>query len=334
MRIQSSKFLQLLLILVVTGLLIIVLIACSTSEPTRAPIPTRSASPTTTDTPAPPTSTPKPGEGEEVESLILPSATPAPTITPNVIGALVNEYIAAKGLQAKTFLGIRVDAWIDLSVSVLLILVIGILLARLFYFGLKQAVLKTKNQYAELFVEQIRSQIMAMILVFGFQTATVRLSILDALEKRWLNQIYMSIYVVIATVILWRLLDALVEWYQKEVEPKRDRHQIEIGIGYGQDIEQVRKILVDTVRQVEGVWPDKPVDALYVEMGPSAMIFRVRWWILSYVDTRRMFDRVNTALQAALDEAGIKTPFNTLDINILNMPGVLHKNAQPGETVE
>jgi small-conductance mechanosensitive channel len=101
----------------------------------------------------------------------------------------------------------------------------------------------------------------------------------------------------------------------------RYRIQIEIGIAYGQDIEKVRQVLVETVKKVEGVLPDKPVDALYVNMGDSAMTFRVRWWIHSYVDTRRMFDRVNTALQGALENAGISSPFNTLDINILNMPG-------------
>jgi len=94
----------------------------------------------------------------------------------------------------------------------------------------------------------------------------------------------------------------------------------------------VRKVLVDTVRKVEGVLPDKPVDALYVTMGESAMTFRIRWWIHSYVDTRRIFDRVNTALQIALDNAGINCPFNTLDINILNMPGVkVEKTQSPDE---
>ena len=56
---------------------------------------------------------------------------------------------------------------------------------------------------------------------------------------------------------------------------------------------------------------DKPVDALYHEMGDSAMIFRVRWWIESYEDTRRVIDRVNTALQEALDAAGIEMPYPT-----------------------
>jgi len=109
------------------------------------------------------------------------------------------------------------------------------------------------------------------------------------------------------------------------------RIQIEIGVGYGQDIEKVRQIIIDTVRQVAGVLPDKPVDALYVEMGQSAMTFRVRWWIDSYVDTRRMFDSVNTALQKTLDEAGVEMPFNTYDINIMNMPGTTEENNQDGE---
>jgi small-conductance mechanosensitive channel len=93
------------------------------------------------------------------------------------------------------------------------------------------------------------------------------------------------------------------------------RIEMELGIGYGEDIEKVRRIIVDTVRNVEGVLRDQPVDALYVKMGDSDMIFRVRWWIESYVDTRRMFDQVNTALQEAFDEAGIEMP-GTYDVNL------------------
>jgi small-conductance mechanosensitive channel len=94
------------------------------------------------------------------------------------------------------------------------------------------------------------------------------------------------------------------------------RVEMDIGIGYGQDIEKVRKIIVDTVRQLEGVLPNRPVDALYNAMGSSAMTFRVRWWIPTYADTRRVYDRVNTTLQNALDAAGIEMPFTTYDINI------------------
>jgi MscS family membrane protein len=96
----------------------------------------------------------------------------------------------------------------------------------------------------------------------------------------------------------------------------RYRIETHVGIAYGTDIEAARQIIVDTVRQVDGVLPGRPVDALYVEMGDSAMVFLVRWWIESYRDTRRMFDKVHTALQHALDEAGIECPFPTQTLNL------------------
>ncbi len=94
------------------------------------------------------------------------------------------------------------------------------------------------------------------------------------------------------------------------------RVQMDIGVGYGQDVEEVRRIIVTTLRNVDGILSDRPVDALYSEMGESTMIIRVRWWIESYEDTRRVYDRVNTALQQSLDEAGIETAYHTFDINV------------------
>ena len=94
----------------------------------------------------------------------------------------------------------------------------------------------------------------------------------------------------------------------------RYRIQTHLGIDYNTDTEKARQVIVDAVRQAEGVLQDKPVDALYVENGDSAMIFRVRWWIDSYEDTRRMFDKVHTVLKRALEEEGIECPFPTQEI--------------------
>ena len=63
-------------------------------------------------------------------------------------------------------------------------------------------------------------------------------------------------------------------------------------------------------------------------MGEYALTFRVRWWIQSYVDTRRMFDRVYTTLREALNEAGIEIPTGITDINILHMPGKKNDDTQ------
>jgi MscS family membrane protein len=87
------------------------------------------------------------------------------------------------------------------------------------------------------------------------------------------------------------------------------RIQIEIGVAYGTDLEEARKIIVEAVRQVDGVLHSRPIEALFLEFGPSALNFRVRWWIESYIDTRRMFDKVNTAIYRELDKAGVEIPF-------------------------
>ncbi len=87
------------------------------------------------------------------------------------------------------------------------------------------------------------------------------------------------------------------------------RIQIHVGVAYGTDVEQARQVIVNAVSQVEGVLPDHPVEALFLEFGDSALTFRIRWWLESYVDTRRMFDKVNTAIYKSLNEAGIDIPF-------------------------
>jgi small-conductance mechanosensitive channel len=108
----------------------------------------------------------------------------------------------------------------------------------------------------------------------------------------------------------------------------RYRIQTHVGIAYGTDIELARRLIVETVRQIEGVLQDKPVDALYHEMGDSAMTFRVRWWIESYADTRRVIDRVNTALQQTLDDAGIEMPYPTEAVYVQILPEMAERLAQ------
>ena len=106
------------------------------------------------------------------------------------------------------------------------------------------------------------------------------------------------------------------------------RIQMEISIPYGKNIEQVRQIIVSTVKKVDGVLQDKPVEALYVEMAGLGMVFRIRWWIESYIDTRQMYDKVNTTLQKAFDEVGISLPNPGYDIYLKETPDV-HQPTKP-----
>jgi small-conductance mechanosensitive channel len=98
------------------------------------------------------------------------------------------------------------------------------------------------------------------------------------------------------------------------------RVETEIHIAYGSDIDQARGIILDTVRDVDGVLPSKPVEALFIEFGDSAIKILVRWWIHSFTDTRSMFDGVHSALYKALGQAGVEMPFTTFDLNLQMRP--------------
>ena len=97
----------------------------------------------------------------------------------------------------------------------------------------------------------------------------------------------------------------------------RYRIETHVYIDFDEDVEMIRQLLIDAVHQVEGVLVDKPVDALFIDMTEGPIKFRLRWWIESYVDTRRMFDRVHTAIKRAMDEAGIGSPVTSDNINLM-----------------
>ncbi len=94
------------------------------------------------------------------------------------------------------------------------------------------------------------------------------------------------------------------------------RVQTDLGVAYGSDMGQARKVIEDTVRGVEGVLSDKPVQIYFREFGDSSRTVRVRWWVESYGKRHTVRDKVNTALELALDKAGIGMPNTAYDQNI------------------
>jgi small-conductance mechanosensitive channel len=86
------------------------------------------------------------------------------------------------------------------------------------------------------------------------------------------------------------------------------RTETEIGVAYESDLRQVREVITGALRGIPGVIQDKPVDILFLEWGDNTINLRVRWWIESYQDARRITDRVNEAVYHALDLAHIELP--------------------------
>lgn len=84
---------------------------------------------------------------------------------------------------------------------------------------------------------------------------------------------------------------------------------IDVGVAYGTDVEHARQVMLDAIKTVPGVMTDQRMEALFQGFGDSALLWHVRAWFPHYVDTRRYQDKMHTAVEAALREAGIEIPF-------------------------
>ncbi len=94
------------------------------------------------------------------------------------------------------------------------------------------------------------------------------------------------------------------------------RLQYDIGIGYGDDIEMARRLMVEAMGEVDGILQDPPPEALVVELAGSSVNIRARWWIEPprKMDAMSSVDQVLSALKVKLTEAGIDLPFPTQQI--------------------
>jgi small-conductance mechanosensitive channel len=92
------------------------------------------------------------------------------------------------------------------------------------------------------------------------------------------------------------------------------RLQVDLGIGYNGNIPWITEVLEDTVRGVEGVMENKPVNVLFTGFGDAGMDFRVRWWVSSPGEKRSVTHRVCAAIQDITVEKDIDMPNATYSL--------------------
>jgi small-conductance mechanosensitive channel len=90
---------------------------------------------------------------------------------------------------------------------------------------------------------------------------------------------------------------------------EKTRIAITVGVAYGSDIDQVRGVLMAAAESVEHVVSDPEPRVRFVEMGDSALIFRIQGWIDEPSLRGICIDGLNTAVYKALGQAEIEIPF-------------------------
>ncbi|WP_379920932.1 mechanosensitive ion channel family protein [Erythrobacter sp. R86502] len=90
------------------------------------------------------------------------------------------------------------------------------------------------------------------------------------------------------------------------------RSEYDVGIGYGDDVAEARKLALEAVKAVDGVLADPAPDVLLWDLAGFSQNLRVRWW----TDPKRasvvqVKDRVLEAVAKKLSAASIDLPFPT-----------------------
>ncbi len=105
--------------------------------------------------------------------------------------------------------------------------------------------------------------------------------------------------------------------YTKRGERRVD---LEVGVSYGDDLEQVEQLVLETINNLKGVDKNQDIRLEYTEFGDSSINFRLSFWLedikqKSYMQTR---SGAIKAIKVAFDNNNVTIPFpiRTLDFGI------------------
>jgi len=94
------------------------------------------------------------------------------------------------------------------------------------------------------------------------------------------------------------------------------RLQYDVGIGYGDDIDRAKELMLEALHSVPEILKDPAPDVLLMELAESTVNIRIRWWINPprRADDLASRDKVLSTIKKTLVQNGIDLPFPTQQI--------------------
>jgi small-conductance mechanosensitive channel len=129
-------------------------------------------------------------------------------------------------LEGRSFLGLPLVDWIDLGISVLIIVIgywVGIpLLARLLSWFVK----RTNLKFDDSFLAHILPDLKMLIILFFMRFAVLRLNFLSDEFRTFLDDVFFILGLLVITVIAVRLINFGTRWYENKLLSDEDRSRM------------------------------------------------------------------------------------------------------------
>jgi small-conductance mechanosensitive channel len=95
------------------------------------------------------------------------------------------------------------------------------------------------------------------------------------------------------------------------------RLHIDVGVGYGSDVDEVEKALLRAARQWEYTSSFNPPEVWFIEFGDNALLFQLLLWVdATQIDPNRARGRIFFPIWRELAARGIEIPFPQRDLHI------------------
>ena len=220
--------------------------ACSTAAPESVSTPTAPAvtgttAPAENGTPPAETSPPEeaaqmeedapPDEEESVESVqdvatAVSARTPVPTSTPDRIDHQIEEITTQTGLSGKTFLGLRVEDWINLLITILLTLVGYFIIIKLLTKLLTRLVNRTEEKLDDEILALIAKYLNWLLMLLLIRYALLRLDFLGERTRTIIIDLLFISAVGIVSVIAMDIIQFAVNRYEASLESDEDQRKL------------------------------------------------------------------------------------------------------------
>ena len=214
--------------------------ACSTAAPESASTPTApavtgTAAPAENGTPqaeaAPPEEDAPPAEGEDVGSVqdvvtAVSARTAVPTSTPDRIDHQIEEITSQAGLSETTVLGLQVEDWFNILITILITIAIYFIIIKLLMKFLIRMVNRTEKKLDDEILALIAKYISWLLLLLLIRFALLRLDFIG--ERLWtaINDLLFISAVGIMSIIAMDLMQFAVNRYEAGLETDEDQRKL------------------------------------------------------------------------------------------------------------
>jgi MscS family membrane protein len=190
--------------------------------------------PTTTIRPSlsPPTATAPAESGSDVLGLatlaqVVPTRTPEPTVTPDALDQAVDEIVQNTGLAGKTLLGLSVEDWFNLGLSLVIVLTAYLIGSWTIHWLLPRLVSRTKTDLDERLLQVSGNELRWLVVVLFLRFATNRLDFINADLKTFLGDIYFLVILLLAILVMFRFSNLIAQTAQNRAKQMGQQKEAE-----------------------------------------------------------------------------------------------------------